>query len=732
MQDAAATAPLETITGHIIRITFHHEETGFCVLKVKAKGHRDLISVVGHSVAVTEGEWLQGSGTWEQDRQYGKQFKAQILKITPPTTQKGIERYLASGCIKGIGAHFAEKIVQKFGEAVFTIIEDKPEELLTIPGMGKKRLKRIIASWGEQKYVRDIMVFLHSYGISASKAVRIYKVYGDQSIAKIHENPYCLAHDIRGIGFLNADKIALALGIEPSSIIRARAGISYALLTATKDGHCGLPIQVLLERAQALLSIDASILEQALALEITEKLLIQDSVQNISCVFLPEFYQAEKGIAECLHFLTKGSPPWGSIDFDQAIAWVEKNNNIQLSQSQKQALIQALSSKITIITGGPGVGKTTLLRSILQILRAKEIKVILGAPTGRAAKRMAEATGMEAKTIHRLLAMAPQSDEYAYSYSGASELSCGAMVIDEVSMVDVPLMSSILKALPANAALLLVGDKDQLPSVGPGHVLGDMIASGAIPCIHLTEIFRQAQDSQIVSVAHTINNAEMPKLQGHGVASDFFFLEANSPEDALQTILSLATKRLPAKFGYSPLHDIQILCPMTRGPAGTHSINAELQKILTPPSKNSIERFGLFLSPGDKVIQTSNNYDKEVFNGDIGFIQSIDTEEEEVLINFEGREVAYDFTQMDEISLAYALTIHKSQGSEYPVVIIPLLTAHYPMLYKNLVYTGITRGKKLVIMVGQKRAVAMSVSNAQARKRWSMLETRLGMSEPHS
>jgi exodeoxyribonuclease V alpha subunit len=729
---AAENTPQETIAGQIIRITFHHEETGFCVLKVKAKDHRDLISVVGHSVTVTEGEWLQGYGTWEQDRQYGKQFKAQTLKITPPTTQKGIERYLASGCIKGIGSHFAEKLVEKFGETVFTVIEEDPEKLLTIPGMGKKRLKRIISSWGEQKYVRDIMVFLHNYGVSASKAVKIYKVYGDQAITKIQENPYRLAHDIRGIGFLNADKIALALGIEKSSPLRARAGIGYTLLVATKDGHCGLPIHQLLERAQELLAIDATILKEALIQEIEAGLLIQDTVQNINCAFLPAFYKAEKEIAERLLFLTKGLPPWGSIKFDEAIPLVEKNNNIQLSQSQKQALTQALSSKVSIITGGPGVGKTTLLRSILQILRSKEIKVILGAPTGRAAKRMAEATGMEAKTIHRLLAMAPQGDdEYAYAYSGASELSCGAMVIDEVSMVDVPLMSSILKALPSNAALLLVGDKDQLPSVGPGHVLGDMIASQSIPCIHLTEIFRQAADSQIISVAHTINNATMPKLQGHGATSDFFFLETPNPEDALKTILSLVTQRLPAKFGYSPLHDIQVLCPMTRGSVGTHSINTELQKILTPPGDNSIERFGLRLSPGDKVIQTSNNYEKDVFNGDIGFIQSIDTEEEEILISFEGREITYDFTEIDEISLAYALTIHKSQGSEYPVVIIPLLTAHYPMLYKNLVYTGITRGKKLVIMVGQKRAVAMSVSNSETRKRWSMLEERLTKNRLH-
>jgi len=725
MQDRETPA-LETITGPIIRITFHNKETGFCVLKVQAKGHRDLVSVIGHSINLTQGEWLYAEGIWEQDRHYGKQFKAQTLKITPPTTQKGIERYLASGCIKGIGTYFAEKLVEKFGETVFSVIEKEPEKLLTIPGMGEKRLNRILSSWGEQKYVRDILVFLHHYGINASKATKIYKAYGEQALAKIQENPYRLAHDIRGIGFLNADKIALTLGIERSSLMRARAGIGYALLIATKDGHCGLPTYQLLERAQELLGVENKIVQEALHLEIAEGFLIQDHVQDIECTFLPEFYKAEKDIAERLHTLIQGSPPWDSLKFDESIAWVEKNNNIQLSLSQKQALTQALSSKVTIITGGPGVGKTTLLRSILQILRAQEIKVVLGAPTGRAAKRMAEATKMDAKTLHRLLVMTPHSDdEYAYAYSGACELSCDLLVIDEVSMVDIPLMSSILKALPAHAALLLVGDKDQLPSVGPGHVLGDIIASHSIPCIHLTEIFRQAADSQIISVAHTINKATLPKLGGHGPTSDFFFLETPTPEEALKTIVSLVTERLPAKFGYSPLHDIQVLCPMIRGPVGVHNLNIELQKILTPPGKNSLERFGLCLSQGDKVIQTSNNYDKDVFNGDIGFVRSIDSEEEEVIISFDGKDVSYTFTELDEITLAYALTIHKSQGSEYPVVVIPLLTSHYPMLYKNLVYTGITRGKKLVIMVGQQKAIAMSVSKSETRKRWSMLGERL-------
>lgn len=717
------SSPQETFSGLVERVTFHNPETGFCVLKVKAKGHKDLVVVVGACAVITAGEWIEAGGFWIQDRQYGQQFKAVHLRSTPPTTLNGIEKYLGSGMIKGIGPVYASKLVKAFGEDVFTIIEEDPEKLKTVSGIGPYRREKIIAGWTAQKAIRDIMLFLHSFGISTARAVRIYKTYGDNAVDLIRQNPYRLAQDISGIGFVSADKIALCLGIEKDSLIRARAGISYALGKAMDDGHCGLPTSALLASCQELLEVDESLISQALTLELEQGNVIKDTIRNIECIFLGGLYRAKRGISERLQALIKVPIPWPEIDADKAIEWVEEKHAITLSATQKQALKEAIQSKVMIITGGPGVGKTTLLHSLLKILKAKHTNILLAAPTGRAAKRLEEATGLEARTIHRLLEMNPMAG--GFSKNEESPLDCDLVVVDESSMIDVPLFYSLLKAIPPRAALLLVGDADQLPSVGPGQILADLIASKSLPCIQLTEVFRQTVKSKIVSVAHTINRGVMPELRGYGPDSDFFFLEANEPEEALNLIIDLTTRRLPEKLGLNPLNDIQILSPMARGMVGARTLNMELQKALNPPNDHSLQKFGWSFSVKDKVMQIQNNYQREVYNGDIGIIKHIDKEEGEVVITFDGRDIVYDVNELDEIVLSYAMTIHKSQGSEYPAVIIPLTTQHYSMLQKNLVYTAITRGKSLVILVGQRKALAIAVKNNKAKRRWSMLEERL-------
>lgn len=720
---STSDVPIERLSGSVERVTFHSEESGFCVIRIKVKGKRELVTVIGSAATITAGEFVECVGTWHNDKTHGLQFKTTQLKTVPPSTLEGIEKYLGSGMVKGIGPHFAKILVKAFGVDVFTVIEETPERLLTLPGIGKKRTDKVTAAWAEQKAIREIMVFLQSHGVGTGRAVRIYKTYGDEAIIKVSENPYRLALDIHGIGFKTADVIAGRLGIAPDSLIRAQAGVRHVLQELSGDGHCAAPHDKLIKESVKLLEIDEAILEEAVREEIAQENLVPEEIDGVPCLFLTPLHRAELGVANSIKRILSGAPPWEQIDADKALPWVEGKTGLTLSQSQQDAVRLALISKALVITGGPGTGKTTLVNSILKILAAKQLEILLAAPTGRAAKRMTETTGREAKTIHRLLEFDPQS--FGFKRGRDNPLEADLIVIDESSMVDVVLMNKLLAAVPDSAALMIVGDVDQLPSVGPGAVLADIIDSGAVPTVRLTEIFRQAATSKIIVNAHRINKGELPLKNEKDELSDFYFVPAETPEEIHAKLLQVVTERIPKRFGLHPVKDVQILTPMNRGGLGAHSLNAELQKVLNGSSEPRVTRFGTTFSPGDKIIQTVNNYDKEVFNGDIGQILEINTEESSLKADFDGRIVEYEFGELDEVSLAYATSIHKSQGSEYPAVVIPLAMQHYMLLERNLIYTAVTRGKKLVTIIGQPKALGMAVKNKNATKRLTNLAERL-------
>lgn len=709
----------EVLAGLVERVTFHSLESGFCVLRLKARGHRELVTTIGHAAMISAGEWVTASGEWINDRNHGLQFKARFLRTSAPSSLDGIEKYLGSGMIRGIGPVYAKRMVAKFGKDVFDLIEAEPERLREVEGIGPKRADKITSAWADQKVIREIMIFLHEHDVGTARAVRIFKTYGTDAVQVMSENPYQLARDIRGIGFRTADMIAEKLGIEKAAMIRVRAGISYALTEAMGNGHCGLPHKELIPLAIKLLEVPDELIQTAIELEMSDGTVTADTVGDTPCVFLSGLYQAEKGIADRFRILISGALPWPDINADKALPWVEKKTGLTLAQSQAEAIRLALCSKVMVVTGGPGVGKTTIVNSILQILAAKAVTLLLCAPTGRAAKRMKEATGMEAKTIHRLLEIDPKT--FGFKRNEENPLGCGLLVIDESSMVDVSLMQSLLKAVPDHAAVLIVGDIDQLPSVGPGQVLADIIGSNAIPVVRLTEVFRQAAKSRIITNAHRINQGKIPDLSTPDGETDFYFVPAEDPEQAVSRIITLVQSRIPRRFGLDPIRDIQVLCPMNRGGVGARSLNIELQAALNPPGENKVERFGSTFAPGDKVMQIENDYDKEVYNGDIGYVEGIDVNEGELTASFDGRSVSYLFGELDTLVLAYAATIHKSQGSEYPAVVIPVLTQHYVMLQRNLLYTGITRGKRLVVLVGQRKAIAIAVKNVSGRRRWSKL-----------
>ena len=724
------TTPAESLSGLIERVTFFNEENGFSVLKVKTKGRQEPVTVVGSLPSANPGEWLTAEGRWVQDREFGPQFRAELLRSTAPTTREGIEKYLGGGMVKGIGPTYAKKLVAKFGEKIFDIIENYSVRLEEVDGIGPERRRRIKGAWAEQRSIRDIMVFLHSNGVSTSRAVRIYKTYGDNAIQTVRANPYTLAQDIPGIGFHTADQIAQKVGVPHDSLLRAGAGLSHVLQEATHQGHCALPITLLKEEASKLLTVEESIVEKALDRTLMAGELTREQVGGEDLVFLPALKRAEEGIAN--RFRKFGALPasYPPIDFDKAVAWCQERTGKELAPSQCAALRQGLSCRALIITGGPGVGKTTLVNAILLVLRAKGIRCQLCAPTGRAAKRLSETTGLQAKTIHRLLEFEPGGGGFIRNQGHS--LECDLVVVDEVSMVDVTLMHHLLRALPEHGHLLLVGDVDQLPSVGPGMVLRDLIESGVVPVARLTEVFRQAAHSRIITNAHRINEGLLPEASSKDRESDFYFLERVEPERIADTVVDLVKRRIPNKFKLDPIREIQVLSPMNRGSLGVRELNLRLQTELNPPRPEEpiVERFGWQFRIRDKVIQTENDYTKEVFNGDLGQVKRIDPVEKELTVEFDQREVVYDYGELDEISLAYATTIHKSQGSEFPAVVIPIATQHYLLLQRNLLYTGVTRGKRLVMLVGQPKALSLAVSNNRTRRRYSGLLARLRSDPP--
>lgn len=717
----------DRLAGSVEHVVFHNEENGFCVLRVEVRGHRDSVTVVGTLPEVRAGEWLDAEGSWQVDKAHGRQFRAEQLRTTAPSTEEGIERYLASGLIEGIGPKLARRLVRKFHAEVLNVIDQAPKKLLRVQGIGAERVRRIRQAWAEQKAVRDIMLFLHSCGVSTARAFRIYKTYGESAIELVRADPYRLARDIRGIGFKTADQIAERLGIDRQSILRARAGVEYVLQQLTNDGHCACPREGLTRRCAELLGIAADAIETATAQALAAGRIVQEpSAGGQELVYLAALHRAECELARHLAALAAGRHPCPAIDTDKAVAWAEAKIGLTLAAEQREALKLATREKVMVVTGGPGVGKTTLVNAILKVLRAKKLQVVLCAPTGRAAKRLSETTGLEAKTIHRLLAYEPATG--GFRHDAEDPLEGDAFVIDETSMLDLPLACQVVRAIPRHASLLLVGDVDQLPSVGPGCVLRDVIDSGAARVCRLTEVFRQAAQSAIITNAHLINHGRLPVLaaaaKDAAAASDFYFVEAQEPPRGVELILEMVRRRIPRRFGFDPVNDIQIITPMHRGVLGARNLNQVLQRELNP-SPGGLERYGETYRVGDKVMQTVNDYKKDVFNGDIGRIAEIDQAERKVRVRFDGRLVTYDYGELDELALSYAITVHKSQGSEYPVVIVPIHTQHYVMLQRNLLYTAVTRSRKLVVLVGTREALHLAVRRASSRRRVTTLRDRL-------
>ncbi len=721
------------LTGQIERITYANEETGYTIAQLKVQGQWDLITIVGNIPSPSPGEVLELKGEWVHHPKYGDQFKIHSYQTSVPATVYGIRRYLGSGMIKGLGPKMADRIVEKFGEKTLDIIEHQIQRLEKVEGIGTKRIALIQQAWKDQKKIREVMLFLQSHGVSTGYATKIYKTYHNRSIAIVQQNPYRLCMDIFGIGFVIADRIAKKLGFPKNSELRAEAGIIYVLSGLADDGHIYYPYDRLVDKCKEVLEVDELTIQTALDKLFAEsRIVIEDLNENLNtsqapnkAVYLKKHHVCETGIATRITMLLQTPQAAPPIDVDREMNRVQELFSIRLAANQLSAIKSAIDNKLTIITGGPGTGKTTIIHAILKIMHRYKLRVMMAAPTGRAAKRMQETTGQEAKTIHRLLDFSMQKG--GFQKNETTPLDCNALIIDEASMIDTQLMYYLLKAIPIQTTIILVGDVNQLPSVGPGHVLGDMIQSGQIPVVSLTEIFRQAKKSRIITNAHRINQGEFPIVdppEGQDTETDFYFIEQKEPERVRQTIMELVAHRIPARFGFEPIDGIQVLTPMHKGIVGAENLNNSLQNALNP-GEACVSRGNSSFRIHDKVMQIKNNYDKLVFNGDIGRIEKVHSENQTVLISFDQRNVLYDFSELNEIILAYAISVHKSQGSEYPAVVLPILTQHYILLQRNLIYTAVTRGKHLVVVVGTRKALHMGINNNKTRKRFTYLKQRL-------
>ena len=703
------------------RITYQNPENGYSVMRVKVKGYDELVTLVGNLLEVPAGSVLLCEGDWKVDKRYGSQFVAQTWEEVMPATLYGIEKYLGSGLVKGIGPKFAQLIVNRFGLDTIEIIETDIERLYEVPGIGRKRVEKIAESWEKQKDIKNVMLFLQGYGVSTAYAAKIYRQYGKESIDTVKTNPYKLADDIWGIGFKTADTIASKMGYEKNDLRRLKSGVTYTLGHMAEEGNVYAEEEQLVKSAIELLDADEAPVRQA----ISEMLQREDLIADAEAIYMPPFYYAEVGTANRLNKLldcVEGS----LFNIIPDISVISKQTGVEYDEVQAEAIREAVSSKVMVLTGGPGTGKTTTTQGIIAALKAMGLRILLAAPTGRAAKRMSEATGMEAKTIHRLLEYNPKD---GYKRNDDNPLEGDALIVDECSMIDLLLMNNLMKAIPAGMRLVLVGDIDQLPSVGAGNVLRDIIDSKRIPVIRLTRIFRQAQESRIVMSAHAINKGVFPDTS-NGKNTDFFFIQQEDPEQAVDTIVKLVKERLPNAYK-RPTSDIQVLTPMQRGVVGATNLNMALQTVLNP-GQVSFNRSGYSFRQGDRVMQLRNNYDKEVFNGDLGYIERVDMEDRTLFVCFDGRTVEYDVSELDELTLAYATTIHKSQGSEYPIVVMPVLMTHYVMLQRNLIYTGITRAKKICVLVGTKKALSFAIRNLSVLKRNTKLKERLNALECQS
>jgi len=721
---------LVVLKGHIERVTFSSEETAFCVCRIKVKEEKNLVTIVGNMVNPVPGEFVELEGKWISHPKFGNQLQVTRYKTLVPATQAGIQKYLGSGMIKGIGPVMAKRIVQKFGVHSLDIIEKNIQQLAQVEGIGTKRVEMIRQAWEEQKEVRTVMLFLQSHGVSPAYAAKIFKTYGQDAIGIVKENPYRLARDIFGIGFLTADNIAHNLGIQKNAPQRIEAGLEYVLNQLADEGHVCYPYLELCQKIQQMLEVEQDLVFKGIADSFSaDRIVIEDihpdmdEVQeNQKLVFLKQFHICETRITRRLENLKKAPKTLRKIDVDRAVAWVKDQIHIQFAARQEEAVKRSLDQKVMIITGGPGTGKTTIINAILKILKKAGARILLAAPTGRAAKRMSEATREKARTIHRMLDYSMQI--FGFKKNDTNPLKCDVLIIDEASMIDTVLMHHLLKAVPAGATLILVGDVHQLPSVGPGNVLNDIISSQCFHVVKLETIFRQAQKSLIVVNAHRINKGEFPILAKEDSKANFYFIQKEDPEDILNTIKDLVKDRIPKKFGFHPLNDIQVLTPMHRGVIGAGNLNIQLQAILNDSSQGLV-RGNREFKIHDKVMQIKNNYDKHTYNGDIGIIDHIDFINQKIIIDFDDRKIDYDFSSMDEIVHAYAVSIHKSQGSEYPAVVIPIAVQHYMLLQRNLIYTAVTRGKKLVVLVGTKKALGMAISTVNALKRHTRLKHRL-------